>query len=109
MPGQKTSFATSFPKRIVLEYAAKILIAHRVKRTVEYVVSISSNDSIKTFLIAADLQDPDEYVCKCKETKMVCSNEGRTYPTICSLNEGKQYLLYITGLDFAFILIDKYI
>ena len=38
---------------------------------------------------------------------MVCSNEGRTYPTICSLNEGKQYLLYITGLDFAFILILK--
>ena len=23
----------------------------------------------------------------CKEDKMICSNEGRTYPTICSLNE----------------------
>lgn len=31
--------------------------------------------------------DPYEYVCKCKETKMVCSNEGRTYSTICELNE----------------------
>ena len=23
----------------------------------------------------------------CKEDKMICSNEGKTYPTICSLNE----------------------
>jgi len=31
--------------------------------------------------------DADEYVCKCRETKMVCSNEGKTFPTICALNE----------------------
>merc|ERR1719495_2716360 len=31
--------------------------------------------------------DPDEFVCKCREVKMVCSNEGETYSTICSLNE----------------------
>lgn len=31
--------------------------------------------------------DPDEFVCKCREVKMVCSNEGQTYTTICSLNE----------------------
>jgi len=31
--------------------------------------------------------DAAEYVCMCKEDKMICSNEGKTYPTICSLNE----------------------
>jgi len=28
-----------------------------------------------------------ENVCVCRESKMVCSNEGTTYPTICALNE----------------------
>lgn len=31
--------------------------------------------------------DDGEYTCMCKEDKMICSNEGKTYPTICSLNE----------------------
>ena len=32
-------------------------------------------------------QDDGEHTCMCKEDKMICSNEGKTYPTICSLNE----------------------
>merc|ERR1712079_567969 len=31
--------------------------------------------------------DPEEFVCKCREVKMVCSNEDTTYNTICALNE----------------------
>jgi len=34
-----------------------------------------------------DEGDDGEHTCMCKEDKMICSNEGKTYPTICSLNE----------------------
>lgn len=33
------------------------------------------------------LGNSEENVCVCREPKMVCSNEGTTYPTICALNE----------------------